>query len=411
VCDRIRKLAAKDTGISPHRILIAATHTHSAPSLMDFCLGSRRDPTYTGWFVNEVTRCIVRASKRLQPAVAGWTVTDAPGHTFCRRWIRRPGFVDIDPFGERTVRGMMHPGYQNPEYLGPAGPADTQLGLLSVRSRTGQPICLLANYSMHYVGGVSGLSADYWGYFSNIMTDKVLKSRDSPSEPADFVCMMFQGTSGDLHWMDYSQPAKPVTPAMYAAELSEIAFAAYRTIEYRDDVDIVMAESRLTLPRRLPDAARLAWAEKLNRARGERRPQTRPEVYAEQAAWIRDHPSEELVLQAIRIGELGIAAIPNEVFAVTGLRIKAQSPLSLTLNFELANGAAGYIPPPEQHELGGYTTWPARTAGLEVQAEPKIVNRILELLEKVSGKPRRPLNADLYPPSIRENMIRVLSAK
>jgi hypothetical protein len=97
----------------------------------------------------------------------------------------------------------------------------------------------------------------------------------------------------------------------------------------------------------------------------------------------------ELKLQAVRVGELGITAIPNEVFALTGLKIKAQSPLRPTFNIELANGAEGYIPPPEQHKLGGYTTWPARTAGLEVETEPKIVEAVLTLLEQVAGKPRR----------------------
>jgi hypothetical protein len=100
-------------------------------------------------------------------------------------------------------------------------------------------------------------------------------------------------------------------------------------------------------------------------------------------------PVRELKLQAVRIGDLGIAAIPNEVFAITGLKIKAQSPLPATFNIELANGAEGYIPPPEQHRLGGYTTWPARTAALEVEAEPKIVEALLQLLETVAGRPRR----------------------
>ena len=59
------------------------------------------------------------------------------------------------------------------------------------------------------------------------------------------------------------------------------------------------------------------------------------------------------------------------------------------MNIELANGDEGYIPPPEQHPLGGYTTWPGRTAGLEVQAEPKIVEAVLGLLERVAGQPRR----------------------
>jgi hypothetical protein len=74
---------------------------------------------------------------------------------------------------------------------------------------------------------------------------------------------------------------------------------------------------------------------------------------------------------------------------LTGLKLKAQSPFPVTMNVSLANGAEGYIPPPEQHKLGGYTTWAARTAGLEVEAEPRIVETALGLLEEVAGKPRR----------------------
>jgi hypothetical protein len=119
------------------------------------------------------------------------------------------------------------------------------------------------------------------------------------------------------------------------------------------------------------------------------RPRNRPEVYAEQAVWIRDNPLETLPLQAVRIGGLGITAIPCEVYGLTGLKLKAVSPLPLTFNISLANGASGYIPPVEQHLLGGYTTWPARTAGLEVNAESRIVEEVTRLLERVSGKKRK----------------------
>ena len=140
----------------------------------------------------------------------------------------------------------------------------------------------------------------------------------------------------------------------------------------------------------------LRWAKAIVGRMGNRDiPNSLPEVYAKEAIFLHDEPRRELKLQAIRIGELGIAAIPNEVFAITGLKIKAQSPFETTMNIELANGSEGYIPPPEQHALGGYTTWPARTAGLEVQAEPKIVEAVLGLLEQVAGKPRRVPN--LHP--------------
>jgi hypothetical protein len=119
------------------------------------------------------------------------------------------------------------------------------------------------------------------------------------------------------------------------------------------------------------------------------KPRNQPEVYAREQIYLHEDPVRELKLQALRVGDLGITAIPNEVFAITGLKLKAQSPLQPTFNIELANGAEGYIPPPEQHKLGGYTTWPARTAALEVEAEPRIVETLLQLLEKVAGRPRR----------------------
>ena len=138
-----------------------------------------------------------------------------------------------------------------------------------------------------------------------------------------------------------------------------------------------MAETTLTLRRRVPDDERLGGLEPSSPGWVIGFPAIFPEVYAEEAICLHEIPSRELKLQAIRIGELGIAAIPNEVFALTGLKIKARSPLPLTMNIELANGSEGYIPPPEQHVLGGYTTWPARTAALEVQAEPRIVETVL----------------------------------
>ena len=70
-----------------------------------------------------------------------------------------------DPFGQRNVRANMHPGYQNPDAIAPAGPVDPALTVLSVQSRNGRPIAVLANYSMHYYGA-EPVSADYFGRFA-----------------------------------------------------------------------------------------------------------------------------------------------------------------------------------------------------------------------------------------------------
>ena len=118
-----------------------------------------------------------------------------------------------------------------------------------------------------------------------------------------------------------------------------------RSVTYREWAPLAMAEARLTLRRRVPDEERLAWARKLAAEIGDRRPRTIPEVYALEQIFLHEQPERELKLQAIRIGDLGIAAIPDEVYALTGLKIKAQSPLPATFNIGLANGFEGYIPP------------------------------------------------------------------
>lgn len=384
VCDEIKAKVKEKINLPANRILISATHTHSAPSAMGFCLSSRKDIGYTRSMIPRVAAGIVAAHARLRPARVGWAVIDAHEFTNCRRWIRRSDSFGNDPFGQRTIGAMMHPGYLNPAYTGPSGPIDPQLSLLSFVSQKNEPICVLANYSMHYYGAGAGFSADYYGEFSRYLEKEL---------GGGMVGIMSQGTSGDLHWMDYGKPHRGGrNRQQYASALGKLALDAWRGIEHRSDATLAMSELLLPLGRRLPSAERLEWARSLNERRGQRRPRNRPEVYAEQARWIHENPRSELVLQAIRIGELGICAIPNEVYGITGLKLKAQSPLAATFNMELSNGAEGYIPPPEQHKLGGYTTWPARTAGLEVQAEPKIVEGLLTLLERVSGRKRRVLS-------------------
>jgi putative membrane-bound dehydrogenase-like protein len=383
--DGVKSRAAAAAGIASERQLIAATHTHSAPSAMG-CLGSRVDADYQRYLGEKIVEAIVQAARRLEPARAGSASIDDFEHTFCRRWIRRPDRIGADPFGRHTVRANMHPGYQSPDAIGPSGPVDPALTVLSIQSDAGRPLALLANYSMHYVGSPL-LSADYFGRFAERIGERLAAGAGGGEAP--FVGIISQGTSGDLMWMDYAKPPRPISHEAYAEALVEKALEAHRTIVHRPDATLAFEEAALDLGFRLPDAERLAWAKAIDERTGARQPRTLEEIYAREQLHLAARPRAELKLQALRVGDLGIAAIPNEVFSITGLKIKAASPFPLTCVIELANGAEGYIPPPEQHRLGGYTTWPARTAGLEVEAEPKIVEVSLGLLERAAGKPRR----------------------
>jgi hypothetical protein len=383
--DAAKELATKSTKIPSDHILISATHTHSAPASMG-CLGSRPDPNYPAFLIPRLARAIKRANDHLQSAQIGFAKTHAPDYTYCRRYIRRPDRVFKDPFGDLNVRANMHPGFLSPDAIGPSGPVDDELSVLSVQSRDGKPLAVLANFSMHYVGSPL-LSNDYFGRFA----EQLGKRLDGGDGSSGCVVAMSQGTSGDLASMNYDARKIEINTEQYAAGLAALAETVYRQTQFGHDTSLDMRETRMTLKRRVPDAKRLTWAKDMAAKIGDRRPKGWPEVYALEQIFLNADPECELKLQAIRIGDVAIAAIPDEVFAVTGLKLKLQSPLPNTFTIELANGAEGYIPPPEQHKLGGYTTWAARTAGLEVEAEPKIVAAELKLLEDVTGKPRRPI--------------------
>lgn len=388
--DEVKQLASQRTAIRPDRMLISATHTHSAPASMS-CLGTDADPTYVPYLREKIAEALAAAEANLEPAQVGWAVANAAEFTALRRWIRRPDRLAEDPFGNLTVRANMHAGRNWDDVTGESGPEDPDLAIISFQSKTGRPIAVLANFSMHYFSGEQGLSADYFGLFSD-----GLKARLAPNDRADqapFVGIMSHGCSGDIWRADYRNPpaagSEAPTIEGYANGLLDIALKAYESISYDDSADLAMAETRLELKYRVPDKQRLEWSQRVVEGMGDRLPKTTEEVYAKEQIILHERQSTEIVVQALRIGSIAIATTPNETYALTGLKLKLQSPLPQTMVIELANGGDGYIPPPEQHLLGGYNTWPARSAGLEVHAEPKIVAAGLQLLEEVAGKPRR----------------------
>lgn len=397
--DEAKELASRVTGIATDRMMISATHTHSAPSAMG-CLGSDADRAYAAKLPGWIAECIIGAADRLASAKIGWATVNDPEHTHCRRWIRRPDKIGLDPFGEPTVRAMMHPGPNNPDYEGPSGPVDCEVSVVSVQSVDGRPLALLANYSMHYAGAPA-VSADYYGQFAERMTDLLGAREVKPP----LVVMMSQGTSGDQWWGDYRKPLAKHDYHTIAEALSGIVLEAYRGIRYQESVSLRMIERKLTLGVRQPDQKRLEAARLVVAGMQGRKPKDQKEVYAREQVFLSERPSRELKLQVVRIGDLGITATPCEVFGLTGLRIKAQSPLRPTFNITLANGEEGYIPPPAQHALGGYTTWPARTAQLEVDAEPKIVEALLSMLEEVGGRSRRAVDQRPDPSDARAQAV------
>ncbi|MEQ1827756.1 MAG: LamG-like jellyroll fold domain-containing protein [Pirellula sp.] len=387
--DEVKAMAAKKTGIRTDRILISATHAHSVPAAMG-CLGTDADANYVPFLRIRLTEAIEKAITNLEPAQVGWAVRNAANYTAVRHWIRRPDRIAEDPFGNKTVRANMHAGRVWEDVTGEAGPEDPDLSMIAFQSKAGRPIALLANFSMHYFGDKS-VGADYFGRFCTGV-QATLATKSNNDQPP-FVAIMSHGCSGDIWRKDYTKQTPPefdmIDIDTYTRGLVDLAMQAHQTIQYDANATLAMSEARLKLQYRVPDQQRLEWAKTIVERLGAQLPKTQPEIYAREQVMLHERQETDVVVQALRIGSIAITTTPTETYALTGLKLKLQSPLRQTMVIELANGGDGYIPPPEQHVLGGYNTWAARSAGLEVEAEPRIVEACLELLERVCGSARK----------------------
>src|SRR5690606_31749688 len=110
-----------------------------------------------------------------------------------------------------------------------------------------------------------------------------------------------------------------------AASVADAAYRAYESIEYHDRVPLAMVEQEVTLGVRLPSTADVARAKEMIAAADPPPYGTRDLIYARETVLLASYPAEvKVLLQAIRIGDLGIASSPCETFVETGLAIKEQ---------------------------------------------------------------------------------------
>ena len=386
VCDLAKQLIQKHTGIPENHVLIAATHTHSSISARPpNVLKPEEDMSQYGQFVaRRISDGIRRAIAHLEPARIGWGTVDVPEHLNNRRWFMKPEVKLVNPFGGLD-KVRMNPPAGSPDLVKPAGPVDPQVCFISVQSRDGRPIALLANYSLHYVGGVGPghISADYFGMFADRIQELLGADRLDPP----FVGMLSNGASGDVNNISFQNPRpakKPYEQMRYVAyDLAQKVFEAHQKISWHEWVPLSMRQVELSLKVRKPTPEQLQRAKDIVAGAPPLPERPHEETYARRIIHQQESPETVSVpIQALRIGELGIAAIPFEVFAEIGLEIKEKSPFRPTFTISHANGSYGYLPTPRQHELGGYETW-LGTCKVEEQASVKITEAILQMFQQL----------------------------
>ena len=392
--DRAKQLIERQTGIPRSNILISATHTHSAPAAAHL-FQSVPDPKYVDWLVVRIADGVRRAVNHLQPARIGWGSGREGSLVFNRRYRMKPGSAGTDPFGRSGDTVKMNPGIGNADVIGPAGPVDPEVSLLAVESLEGRPICVLASYALHYVGGVGAghISADYFAAWANSMADLAGMPNGQTAYPP-FVPILANACSGNINNIDVMHgPQARKRPYERMQKVADIlaaeSYRTWRALKFADKVELAASEEELELGVRLPDAGDAGLARKILAAapKGEQYRDIR-QIYARETVILSEsYPATvKTIVQAMRIGSLGIATFPGEAFVELGMEIKSQSPFKPTMLIELANDYRGYIPTVEAFEMGGYETWRAKSSYLEKQAAPKLVAAALRRLSALSAR-------------------------
>ena len=384
--DTAKRRASIVTHIPVENMLISATHTHSGGTACSV-FQSDPNPEYLRFLESRIADAVIRANNNLAPARIGWGTGSEPGQVFNRRWKMKPGEPMVNPFGN-TDKVKMNPGVGNPNLLEPAGPTDPGISVVSIQTLDGTPVALLANYSLHYVGGVGKgeVSADYYGMFANRITQLLNADR----KHNQFVAIMSNGASGDVNNINFGAASSVSSPPYHQMQkvANIIAAEVYKVVQqikYQNRVPLSVKQKQIELLVRKPDKRELTRAKAILSKINKPVLTSVESLYARETVLINDYPAEvSLILQAMRIGDLAITAIPCEVFAETGLEIKAKSPFKSTFTISLANGYNGYLPTPAQHQLGGYETWRARSSYLETDASVKITQSLFEMLDSLN---------------------------
>ncbi len=388
IYDRSKAEAEKSTGIPTHRILTAATHTHSAATAVPLAQ-CHADPAYVKYLTQQITKSIVTAHSRLQPVGVGWGVVAVPEEVSNRRWFVRPEALQPNPFETPGDQVRTNPPRGVGLLLRSAGPADPDVTFLAMRDVDGKPLSLLANYGLHYVGGIppGQLSADYFGEFARQIGERL-------EAESSFVGLMSNGASGDVN--NYRFPdARPRSGPFervqaVASTVADRVAASHAKISFTQDITLQVCERQLKLGIRQPKAVELEFAQSLLAKAEDPDRLTMKEVYAQETVRLAESPpTVRIKLQTIVMGELAIVAIPCEVFAEIGLDIKRRSPFETTCVIGLANGYNGYLPTPHQHGLGGYETWRSGWSYLEIEASKKITESVIDQLQEHRKKTAR----------------------
>jgi neutral/alkaline ceramidase-like enzyme len=368
----VRAAIQASTGLQPHSIMIASTHTHAGPVTITtfFNPDESVDQDYMDQLAGNIVKSVTAAWRGRFPARVGIGAGHVEGVGVNRR---------------------------SPDQR----PIDEEIGIIKVEDGERTTRAVLINYACHptVLGPDNLLVTGDFPAFAIEETEKAI----GPESFAMFV----NGTQGNIS-MGHSSELSAigvVTPGRTferAAELGHLLAAstlqALDSIETSDEAKLGGVSLHVDLPlkkyppfvettRLLRDAenhqARLVATdgqdiEQLRSAMSEQLYASITNFYAKEASALTDGLLR-IELQAIRINDAAFVAVPAEVFVEIGLRLKKTAP-HRTFIVGLANGYIGYLPNAAAYAAGGYEVVSSKC---QPNAEEILIEKVINLEERL----------------------------
>jgi hypothetical protein len=346
----VRELAAAQTDIRPEAICVNFSHSHSAPTAGLILGAGERNNNYLEFTAQQTAAAIVEAWRKREPARLSVGRGKLAGMTF-----------------NRTRDN---------------GPVDSRVSVLRADSAAGRPLAVAVNFHSHCT--------------AHMETDLRAVSRDWPGEVVDQIeaalpgatALYLQGTCGDVNFRrEFNGTGRRFEPAQAITRVALEALSGARPVEAPGisavSQTVMLPTRRWTREEvmrdreeglhRLKTGDTTGWLDGVARVcvgQPERLPSryggsveravaavarfavewtdntlpdldTRPEVL-------------ETEVQALRIGDVWIAANASELFTTLGLEVRRRWAREDLFMLSYSNGSIGYLPDAPEIERGGY---------------------------------------------------------
>ena len=406
-----RKITTLDASIQPEKIVLFATHTHTAPTLMvgaELPKGENIEdyPETIENISTLIANAVVSAWQSRVPADFSWGLEQVViGQS------RRACYFD--------GHAQMYGNSNDPQFSHYENPSDPDLGTLFFWDKNGQLLSVVVNVACtsQVVEGLSVICADYWDptrtklherFGKNVVIVacnapagddsphpqyrqsalarmRALRSIDPNDSPEERQKKWDAATSGDSEMNEIARRIdRAVADAYSCAEKdkkSDIQFAHH--FEIIELPPRLVSEEEYQQAKRNCDSFKQALVDHPEKSPAEVAfmaigwyGQVVARYEKQQAGKMEDFPAN---VHVIRLGDLVLATNQFELFADYGMRIKARSPATATFVIDLADGDGAYMPTDKAIRAGGYSAV-VESDPVSAEGGQRLVNETLRII-------------------------------